>query len=177
MPHVLRRTVLLSGLSLLLLAPPPSPAQAPARAKSPGPRSLSFPVEPAQLTPEQRLKLEQAALPAPPAAALAMSPAPASSLRTRVPGLAAAPVAISPAERAVLAARSQAKLESYRRGPSPRSNLNRPAVTQPAAGKPAPWEPRVVPDVGKRPPGLTPAERAKAEAAGIRLPASDGVQR
>jgi hypothetical protein len=177
MPHVLRRTLLLSGLSLLLLAPSPASTQAPARTKSPGPRTLSFPVDPAQLTPQQRLKLEQAALAATPAAAAALSPAPASRLRTRVPGPTAAPVAVSPAERAVLAARSQAKLEIYQRGPSPRPNQGRPAMTQPRAPKPASRTPRVAPNAASGPPGLTPAERAKAEAAGIRLPASDGVQR
>jgi hypothetical protein len=177
MPHVPRRTLLLAGLSLLLLLPVSASAQAPARTKSPGPRSLSFPVESRQLTPEQRLKLEQAALPATPAPAAAPSPARPRGLGVRVPGPAAAPVAISPAERAVLAARAQAKLEADQREPGPRSDSSLPAVTQPRAPKPMSWKPRVAPNAASGPPGLTPAERAKAEAAGIRLPASDGVQR
>jgi len=177
MPHVPRRTLLLAGLSLLLLLSVPASAQAPGRTKSPGPQTRSFPVDPAQLTPEQRLKLEQAALAVTPAPAAATSPARPRGLKVRVPGPAAAPVAISPAERAVLAARAQAKLEAYEREPGPRPGSSLPAVTQPRAPKPMSWKPRVTPNAASGPPGLTPAERAKAEAAGIRLPGSDGVQR
>ena len=177
MPRVPRRAWLLAGFSLLLLVAPLSSAQSPVRAKSPGPQSLSFAVDPAQLAPAQRLKLQQAGATAAPAAATALSPSPARSLGDRAPGPAAAPVAISPSERAALAERSQAKLEIYQRGPSPRPNVGPGAVTRPGAGKPAPGRPRVAPDATNGPPGLTPGERAKAAAAGLRVPASDGVRR
>jgi hypothetical protein len=170
MPHAPRLTLLLAGWSLLLLASSPSLAQAPSRTKSPGPRTHTFAVDPARLSPAQRLKLASAETPLP---ATAPMPAPRPrGLSSLAAGPPASPEAISPAERAVLEARAKAKLERYQQGPSPR-----PGRKPTAAKGPAPWKPRGKPPAVTAPHALTPAERAKAEAAGIHVPASDGVQR
>lgn len=176
MPHTPRSILLAACLSLLFLPSAHANESPPPRAKSPGPKVFSLPPDPSRLSPEQRTKAALAGTPSALSAA-AGSRTPAERRLSRTPGLPAPPQAIPAAERAVLEARSQAKLEIYQRGPSPRPNQSRPAATRPAAAKPASWKPRVAPDAVNGPPGLTPAERAKAAAAGLRVPAPDGVQR
>ena len=152
MPHSPRQSLLIAGLALLLLPSPRVLADPLPPTKSPRPRSVSLPSDPALLSLAQRLKLAQVPLPAMPAAPRSPRPGLASTHG----GLSVAPVEVSAADRAMLAARLKAKLEAhrFRRFASARRG--------PRADKPA--DPGSTILVG--PPGLTPAERAKAEAAG-----------
>jgi hypothetical protein len=79
----------------------------------------------------------------------------------------AAPVEVSAADRAILEARQKAKLEANR-APQRRDSAKRPAVKDKVS---LPHS-----TILTGPPGLTPAEQAKAEAAGVLAPARKEAQ-
>ena len=163
MPHSQRQSLLIAGLALLLLPSPRVLADPLPPTKSPRPRSVSLPSDPALLSPAQRLKLAQVPLPAMPAAPVPTRPGLASAHG----GLRVAPVEVSAADRAMLAARLKAKLEAHRVPPVRVGTTGLPVQDKSAVSRST---------ILVGPPGLTPAERAKAEAAGLLSPAPQEVR-